>query len=107
LENPGDAEILYIVAPDLAGRMKAGLSVVDVGQQEIGRILVGCVKLGLRDRRNVGLARGRFGVLLGFLSDTGPGKQARYAEQYGIYPVFFHVSAPSALNRRLLHAGVL
>ena len=67
LEDPGDVQVLDVVAIDLLGGIKARLGVIAVGQQKIVGVLVGGVELLLGDRRNLRLARCRLGFLFGLL----------------------------------------
>ena len=67
LEDPGDMQVLHVVAVDLFGRIKARLRIIAVGQQKVAGALVSLVELILSDWRNCDVARRRLGVLFNFL----------------------------------------
>ena len=76
LEDPGDVQVLYIVAADLLARIEARLGIIAVGEQKIFGVLVRRVELLLGDRRNVGVPQHGFLLLLDFLSNGDAGQQA-------------------------------
>ena len=95
LEDPGDVQVLHVVAVDLFGRIKARLGIVAVGQQKIAGALVGLVELILSDRRNRGVARRRLGVLLDFLRAGGRCQKTDNAKQSSACKgIFTHVLPP-------------
>src|ERR1700761_1085420 len=106
LEDPCDVQPLDVVAVDLLGGIKTCLGVVTVGQQKVGRTLVGCVELLLSNWRNLRLVRPRLGFLLDFLRTGGRREQADSTAQCGASNrKSIHVSAPNIVvdvNRRIL-----
>ena len=72
LEDPGDVQVLYVVAIDLLGRDRSASGHNCRWSAENWLALVGCVELLLGNRRNICLTQHRLDFLLGFLlGDTG------------------------------------
>jgi hypothetical protein len=83
LEDPRDVQVLYVVAPDLSGGMKARLGIISVCQKKIIDVLVCRVELLLSDRRNHCLARGRLGFLFRLLRADGSYQETSNPRQNG------------------------
>ena len=73
LEDPGDVQVLHVVAADLLARIEARLGVIAVGVQKILRAFVRTVEQFLRDRSNVRVPQRRFLLLLDLLSNGSAG----------------------------------
>src|SRR3979411_2723229 len=83
LEDPRDVQVLYVVALDLSGGMKARLVIMCVCEEKIIDALVCGVELLLSNRRNHCLPRGRLGFLLRLLRVGGSYQKTSNPKQNG------------------------